>query len=383
MSEQAALAEWIEVLATEIGPRRPTSSAEREAAELVASRLRAGGIEVHVEPFAGYSTFGLPFAAGSSLAVLAASRRLPRILRLAAGAAAAGALVTEGGLVHTPLSDALSTRPSQNVIGTIEPRSAPRRTLCVVCHLDTSRSGLLFAPRFSHLLHAWLGLQSAALLAAAASCLLDRLHPGRALSAGARLVLLQGLATIAERELRGEDVPGANDNASGVAVAAQLALETATKPLEHTRLVFLATGCEEAGMLGMQALLRSRDTSNWLFLNVDNVGGPATLRYLEREGVVNTWPADAALIEIAARLGRDRPDLGLEPAGGPIGLTYDATPVLARGGRALTLVAADEGVIPNYHQPTDTPENLDLACVGRALDVSRALTTAIDRGEAD
>ena len=39
--------------------------------------------------------------------------------------------------------------------------------------------------------------------------------------------LAAGLALLAERELRGEDVPGANDNASGVAVVAELAAELA------------------------------------------------------------------------------------------------------------------------------------------------------------
>ena len=67
----------------------------------------------------------------------------------------------------------------------------------------------------------------------------------------------------------------------------------------------------------------------------------------------------------------------------PIGLTYDVTPVLARGGRGITLVAGDDGVIPNYHWPTDTPENLDPDSLVRALEVARRMVAAVDRGEAD
>ena len=74
-----------------------------------------------------------------------------------------------------------------------------------------------------------------------------------------------------------------------------------------------------------------------------------------------TCPPRAMLLQVArrsaaararrARCARERPELGLEPLDAPIGLTYDSTAVLARGGRAMTLVAGDGGRIPNYHQP--------------------------------
>jgi hypothetical protein len=119
-----------------------------------------------------------------------------------------------------------------------------------------------------------------------------------------------------------------------------------------------------------------------MFLNFDSVGGPATLRFIRREGIVREWGADPGLLAIAERLAGNDPGLGLEPAEGPIGLTYDATAVLARGGRALTFVAGN-GVIPNYHQPSDTAENIDHDNLRRALAVGRAMIAAIDRGEAD
>ena len=144
------------------------------------------------------------------------------------------------------------------------------------------------------------------------------------------------------------------------------------------------TGCEEAGLLGAQAFLRSRDTAGWLFLNVDNVGGPATLRYTLHEGLATKWDCDPGLVAIAERhRSPTRPSWAWRPSEGPIGLTYDVTPVLARGGRGITLVAGDDGVIPNYHWPTDTPENLDPDSIARTLEVARRMVAAIDRGEAD
>ena len=63
-------------------------------------------------------------------------------------------------------------------------------------------------------------------------------------------------------------------------------------------------------------------------------------------------------------------------------MTYDATPLLAKGFRALTFVAHD-ATIPNYHQPTDTVENIDPDNLTRALAVGREMVAALDRGEAD
>jgi hypothetical protein len=373
----------VRLLADEIGPRRPTSDAERRAAHLVRERLGAQGLGARLEPFRGYSTFAAPYGViyALALAPLVVPRRHRLLRGLLAGGAAAG-LISEGGLVRTPLSVGLSRRPSQNLVATIEPAGEAMRTMCLVCHLDTSRSGWLFHPAFVGHLNRWLLVQSAATLVQAGELLLARSPRGRAALAASRALLAAGGAMLLERELRGEDVPGANDNASGVAVVAELALALGAEPPESTRVVVLMCGCEESAVLGAQAFLRSRDTSGWLFVNVDSVGG-GTLRYARREGLARKWDADPSLVAIAERIAAERPELGLRPAKGPIGLTYDATPVMARGGRALTFVAGDDGVIPNYHQPTDTTANLDLGTTVAAFEAVREMAAAVDRGEAD
>lgn len=372
------------LLADEIGPRRPTSDAERRAAERLRDELGERGLDATLEPFDGYSTFAAPFGVISALAI--APALLPprrRLARSVLALTAAAGLVTEGGLTRTPLSRALSTRPSQNLVATIEPAGDAVRTVCLSCHLDTSRSGFLFDPRFVPHLNNWLTAQSIAGLAQAGEPLIGGTRWGRRVLGAARLVLGAGLVLLAEREMSGKDVPGGNDNASGVAVVAELALELAASPPGSTRVVVLMTGCEEAGMLGSQAFLDAHDTSGWIFVNVDNVGAER-LHYLPSEGLIQKWGADPALMAIASRVAREQPELRLREATDPIGLTYDATPVLARGGRALTLVAAGEGgAIPNYHWPTDTAANVEAEALERALVTAREMVAAIDRGEAD
>lgn len=380
---EAAAAGWIELLASRIGPRRPGSPAERMAAELLAARLRERGVDARIEPFRGYPTFALPFALTMGTAV--APELVPRsrpLARSVIAAAAAAMLATEGSLVRTPLSQALSRWPSQNVVATIEPRVGSERTLCLLAHYDTSRSGLMFHPRLVGWMNRWIGLNSAVVLAGLAEPLAPRSRRIRGALRAARAVLVGSLGVLAERELRGVDVAGANDNASGVAVVAELACELAANPLATTRIVICLTGCEEAGTLGARALLESRDTSGWLFLNVDNVGGGGTVRYLRREGVITRWDADPGLIAAAERVARADPGLRMAAEDAPAGLTYDSSPVHARGGRALTLSVQD-GFIPNLHLPSDTVANVDADGVARTLAAARRIVAAVDAGAAD
>jgi Zn-dependent M28 family amino/carboxypeptidase len=249
-----------------------------------------------------------------------------------------------------------------------------RRTLALVSHLDSSRSGLLFHPEVAPHLRKLNAVMSVAVA----------LRAARTFERTSAAVLAAGLALLVERELLGNDVPGANDNASGVAVATALARDLASAPLQTTRLVFLATGCEESGTAGIRAFLDAHrgEWADWLFLNLDGVAAPATLRYLPREGVSRLYRADPGLIRVLEETALDHPELRLRAAERLAGLTYDATPVMARGGRAITLSAQDR-TIPNYHTAQDVPENLDWDVLDRALEATRLVAAAVDRGEAD
>jgi hypothetical protein len=374
----------IDLLANEIGARRPTARGERLARALMRKELRREGIEASIEDFDGYASFGLPFGMIETAATLPSllPPRLRRVRSLLALAAAA-TLVGEGSLRAPLLSRLLSRSRSGNVVATIEPAGEPIRTVCLMCHLDTSRSGLMFDPRVVRLLGPWIATQSiAAVGQGLGEPLLGGSAAGRRALLATRALLIAGLALLLEREIRGEEVPGANDNASGCAVAAVLAGEVAAAPLEQTRIVLLMSGCEESGTLGSQAFLRSRDTSGWLFLNFDNVGGDGTVRFLRREGVLAKWSADPGLIAAAQAVAERRPELRMAPEDSPAGLTYDSSPVHAAGGRALTLSVQD-GYIPNLHWPTDTYENIDRDGVARTLEAGREMLAEIDSGGAD
>ncbi len=374
----------IELLAVGIGARRPTGDGERAARQSAVARLGEWGIEAGIEPFDGYSTFAWPY--GLIQAAALAPSLLPgrlRRTRSALGLLAGATLAAEGGLRATPLSDLLSVHESGNVVATIDPSGEPRRTLVLMCHLDTSRSGLMFDPRYVGLLGRWIGIQSAAGLAQAiAEPLLGGRRWGRRLLTLLRAPVAVGIALLIERELLGVEVPGANDNASGCGVAAALAAEVAANPLTSTRVILLMTGCEESGTLGARAFLDAHETEGWLYLNFDNVGGDCRVRFLRREGVLSKWYADPGLIVAAQSVADRNPSLRMASEDDPAGLTYDSTPVLARGGRAMT-ISVQDGYIPDLHWPTDTFDNIDRDGVARTLAAGRGIVAAVDAGVAD
>jgi hypothetical protein len=91
--------------------------------------------------------------------------------------------------------------------------------------------------------------------------------------------------------------PGANDNASGVAVLLELArLFAAVKPAPPMRMSFVAFGGEELGMLGSRAYLEKHEAELRdcrLLFNMDTVGGGNAI-YVETRGGVKGVPARVA-----------------------------------------------------------------------------------------
>lgn len=375
----------IRMLASDIGPRRPCSDEEKLAGAALVTWLRERGVEANTEEFAGYSTFAKPYGLlfGASLAGGLLQRSANRGARRGGAALALGSAIAaslEGDLRWTPVSEALCKQRSLNVIARLPAGGPTRRRVCLVGHLDTSRSGLIFHPAIVPHLAKLLQNPAISLSVLAAGSLVRRLPGGGVLHTAALGGMAISLAALAERELRGSDVPGANDNASGAAVAMQLAAECAASPLEHIEVDLLITGCEESGLLGAQAYarrhrLRSAATT---FLNFDTVGGPAPLTYILREGSATlSRPASKRLVNMLESIAQRRPDLGLSAARTTPGLPTDATAMRARGWEAITLLAQGE-TIPNYHWPTDTYENVDPPTVGRALAAGRELLVTLD-----
>jgi Iap family predicted aminopeptidase len=164
-------------------------------------------------------------------------------------------------------------------------------------------------------------------------------------------------------------VPGANDNASGVAAVLCLAERFAAQPLDHTDVVVAFTGAEEAGMGGMRAFLDAHqlDQARTLVVGLDTVGSGTPIVAQAEGALLAHRYAEEDVARVAPEVERWR-----------VGGYTD--PILARfrGIPAVSIlsVSPQTGMYTRYHRMDDVPEHVDLACVERCAQVAEATARA-------
>lgn len=334
---------------------------ERASADWCAERLReAGAADVRVEPFAYQSSFGHAHAAHYALAALG---RAPAL------GALASFLLDFSGRAQ-PLRRVMPRGEGANVIARLPAEGERSATLVLVAHHDAANSGWMWHPRLSPPANAK-GITPFSLppeLAMAAIA-----FGPRRLRAPARTVLAV-LTALSLDVARGATVPGASDNASGVAAVIALAERFVADPLPATEVILVLPGAEESGMGGMAAWLRSAlpslDPQATLVLSLDTIGAGEPM-VASAEGPL-LWPVryseeDLALADAGARRA------GLDPprryrVGG---WTDPALAVLA-GLRALSILSLRGNTFNDYHLPSDVPENVDLNSVELCTSLAEA-----------
>jgi len=191
------------------------------------------------------------------------------------------------------------------------------------------------------------------------------------------LVLLSGIyvlghiAVLLIAGLWGELVQGASDNASGVAVMLDLAARLKELAFPQIEFWFVSTGSEEVGAVGMAHFMKSHaddlSKENCYFINFDNLGA-GTPHYFLGEGMLNFYRFSPDLITAAETAAQQRQFSGITPA--KYRLTYtDSIVPTGRGYHAILLLALDDReLIPNWHWPSDTVDNIDFATPQLAAD---------------
>ncbi len=366
--------------------RGSTTEEERRAAEIIADRLRTVGLEVEVERFYSHATWSWVYAILLGGFVLASflSAFSPFIAFLLSLL-----FLFFNYAEHTTrfegLGQFLPKYPSQNVVAR-RPLEGARAHLVVTSHYDTSRSGLPFSPSLvKHLRSAF--IFSLVVQAGLAVVFLIRFFDGDgflldAFQLLATAYLIYGIVLMVDREMRGQYVNGANDNASGVAAMMALAQRLSVRPAQGLDLWFVANGCEEVGMTGQRHFLLNHahelPPDRTYFLNIDNVGA-GRLRYCTGEGMIKFYPYSPALLYLARQTARTAPFQDVTPHAYTRGY-FDALVPAARGYEALTLIALDEeDQIPNWHWPTDTIEQVDPLLVKKAADFGEEIIRRLDR----
>jgi hypothetical protein len=362
---------------------------ERRAVEHLAERLRSLGRDVELEPAVVRPDYPLTYVLHIILALAGAavSARRPKLGAAALLASVVSAFGDSNARFH--LLRRLTKRVVTHNVLSREQGGKPG-TLVILAHYDAAKTGRLFDPealkrrvRHGRRLGLDIGLFEPftwSLLALLALALLRAAGvKGRALSAARVAPMLTLAAHIPLLlEIRAsEPVPGAADNASGVATVLRLA-ERHGRRLRNFDVWVLFTGAEEGLLLGMREWIRTHkhelDPRRTIFLNIDEAGY-GTVRYVTSEGS-NGGPSDAPkLIELCDEIRAD----GLEAEPMPSLALADASVGARHGYRAIRIACLPEPTFaPEYHRPTDTPERLDPEAPERAYEFCSRLIERID-----
>jgi hypothetical protein len=377
--------------------RGPGTDAERRAGNMLAGRLRGIGRRAEIEPFFAHPEYAVVHlihavmgVAGSIVATVEPA--IGFTLVFIAAVSTYLDLNTRLYLVRS----LLFRRVSQNVVSPGGRPGAPIR-LILMAHYDAARTGYIFSKASNRIrklpertrvglgpfrLFFWLGLAPLLPILGARMAGLDPTWLNAVQAVPTIVLIVAGflLIDIALSEI----VPGAYDNASGVAAVLSAAEELTANPPENLDVWVVLAGAEESFCEGSRAFVRGRrkefDRENTAFVNVDSVSF-GQVAYEVSQGPVISLPHDPQLIELCQALSESG-------AAGPAGarpirhpLLDDAMPARVRRLRAITLRTTDENgnLAPWYHTHDDVPDRVDAEALMRATDFVVSLARLLDR----
>ncbi len=176
---------------------------------------------------------------------------------------------------------------------------------------------------------------------------------------------------------KGEVFPGADDNASGVAVLLEVARQIATSGYRPTHtLIFAAFDAEEIGLYGSKDLAeRFPKGSVRAMVNMDMVGWLGNNGTLQVEGVGTLLGAE----EKVATLGEQH-NLAVE------GRRFEWMPMVATdtdafAKRGVPTLSLTTGLHKAYHKPDDEPQKIDYQGLEKIALFATDLLKTIDQSE--
>lgn len=362
-----------------LGDRRVAGSdTERMAHEKLAHDIRALGVsDVELLKFRHNRSLYANMALHFLIAALASVALLCGVPAWACALVHVGVVMSywlESNKKARVLRHIFPWHNSQNMVATSRARGTMKRRLVVVSHIDAAFTGLIFHPTMIKQAlkpppFEFLMFMRKSMLVATASVLilvgLDLIaFTGvlgslwfRCLVIAATIPALLTALFNGQVVFKNTVVPGANDNLTGCFALLYLASRLLDSQPDDVELVFVATGCEEAGTGGAWALSEQmRDvwsTEHTTVLGVDTLCG-GELHYFE-EGELLSMDVPAPLESLVHD---ELPEVKKYPI--PSGAT-DALPFLVRGYNAMTFgcVDPDIGAPRNYHYPTDDVAHLE------------------------
>ncbi|KXB02734.1 hypothetical protein AKJ43_00715 [candidate division MSBL1 archaeon SCGC-AAA261D19] len=321
--------EHLDKLAYEIGPRLAGSEGERRAAEYIKKYLKDCGLTIRIQKFQFVDKVMRTRVTALILAgVFVASTILGSIEALLT--------LILGVILTLLLPRIMPKKQSQNMIGSLKSEE-PERRLVLSAHHDSAqcvrdrRWIIYFKFALPALLLAFLILLVLRLVGGGISFLISWSILG---------VLFLPTCAVPFFVYESLVSPGANDNASGVAIMLEVARLASTSTIKRTDFQFVAFGGEEQGLYGSKEFF-SRDVEVSFLLNLDSIGAGTCLSIIEGNGILRRHRTSPELNEMLRERARD---LGFEVDSIWVPFsTHDHLPFVGGGVDATTLTSYESG----------------------------------------
>lgn len=357
-----------------IGSRGSATPKEHRAALYCREVLIKAGYSAEILQFKALTTFGWLYMVIYLIPLLSWALNMPFI-------SLAGAIFFFLDLNTFPvLSRIFPKKQSRNVYAFKPDKSGQK--IVLVAHIDSSKAGLNFSPSMVKGFRTSFLLMVASIISSPVLILASFLFGGflRWIALIPCIYLLITSFMLLHREIWNKYTDGANDNASGVTTVLELAEKFASNTSKDLDLRILLTGSEESGTYGMIDFLEKygEQHRDALFINLDNIGA-GNLFYMSGEGMFPVYKASHELLDACETVSGYRPDLNVKQGVYSL-LSTDAMPLLARKYKAISFLALDEqGMLPNWHWPTDIYENVSLKTIETAVEFLTELINELGR----
>jgi hypothetical protein len=365
--------------------RGSTTEFERQAAEYLVGQMKAIGLDARLEQFSSHTSFSWTYLIiYGGLFIGGYIGWNHPFLGILLCALMLVLFYGECTSKWKALADLLPKRPSQNVLGIIPNRGAAKKVV-LVAHYDSSKSGLSFHPSTVGTFRQSFIISVVMMLLLLEILVIRSFYGGgsllRVLWVISLAYLLLPIILLLHRELFGQYVQGASDNASGVAAMLAVAEGLAKVPPKNLEVWCLATGCEEVNLMGMTAFLQAHqyelDSKTTYFINFDNLGS-GSLRFVTAEGMLTVFPSAPELVAAAEKLSQTQIFKDIQPHVYKLA-TLDALVASSRGYKTISLMALDNrNGIPHWHWPTDVLKNIDFTVAEKAAVFARTIVEKIN-----
>lgn len=349
--------------------RRTAQWGERTSATYIVQRLADIGAEdIRLPTFSTQTSWVPAHLVYLALGVGVAAQKHP-LARLA-GAATTIAYELEVSGRITWAKRLLPAHLGTSVCAGLPASGQTERVLVLVAHHDAAHTGVVW--------HEHAVAASRQLAKLSGRSLPSHMVPLGALSATAipsgrvraiATAVLAGIATLMVQAMHSRTAPGANDNASGVAAALEIARRLVRTPLPGTTVFLVFPGAEEATNGGIRDWLRRTgrqlDPDSTLVINLDAVGSNGPVAVATREALTNRSAPGA--VERARRAAAEL-NLPIETIAIPN--ATDAAVTTLAGLPTVSLLSVEDGWISNLHRPSDTMAGVNWTTVRHTVELT-------------